>query len=295
MTRTRRGDMAHGRMATGHGETGAGDRSRVLFVHPGHTYNRLGGARLRWDALAAAMEHWGAVTRFEVDCGHGCDNHPTGPEVTDPRGWSPNADPYWYYYCPRTAQRLARLAAEGDWALVVASGLEMTRYLSEIPRTVQCPQVLDIKDVESRLRLAMARATRDRPRYAQYASEETSRQLAGLETAATRHCDAIWTCTEDDKRRLTELYPITASRISVLPNAVVDPGPMEPATPERVVFIGKLSYFPCIQARRVHHLRTRASPPHGPTPSARPSRRSRSPGHPRRQGPSRRSGRGRHT
>jgi glycosyltransferase involved in cell wall biosynthesis len=224
------------------------DGRRVLFVHPGDRYSRLSGAWLRWDALAAAMKRSATVIRFEVDCTDGCEDHPTGPPVMSTPGWAPREDPYWYKYCPRVAQRLAQVAADSTWTLILASGLEMTRYLSEVPSTVTAPRVIDIRDVESRLRLEMARATRDRPGEALLASEESSRQLAALESAAVRYCDAIVTCTQDDKQTLTELYPITADRIVVLPNAVADPGPVVPSVPQRLVFIGNLRYFPCVQA-----------------------------------------------
>lgn len=224
------------------------DRQQVLFVHPGDRNNRLGGARLRWDALTAAMNRSVSVTRFQVECTDECADHPTGPSVLPTSGWIPDEDPYWYNYCPRVARRLAEVAADREWALVVASGTEMTRYLSEVPATVSARRVLDVRDVESRLRLEMARVTRDRPHQVLLASEESSRQLAALELAAMRNCDAIWTCTRDDKQTLVELYPITADRIFVLPNAVVDPGPAALSVPERIVFIGNLRYFPNVEA-----------------------------------------------
>jgi len=224
------------------------ERGRVLFVHPGDRSNRLGGARLRWDALTAAMQRSLSVIRFEVGCNDGCGDHPNGPPVTSTSGWAPQEDPYWYNYCPRVAQRLREVAARGEWAVIVASGTEMTRYLSEVPSTVEAPRVLDVRDVESRLRLDMARASRDRRHQVLLASEESSRQLAALELAAVRNCDAIWTCTQDDKQTLTELYPVAPDRIFVLPNAVIDPGPAAPSVPERLVFIGNLRYFPNVEA-----------------------------------------------
>lgn len=221
---------------------------RILFVHPGDRYSRLSGAWLRWEALSVAMGRSATVIRFEVDCTNGCKDHPTGPRILSTRGWAPPEDPYWYKYCPHVAHRLARVAANGPWTLIIASGLEMTRYLSEVPSTVKAPRVLDIRDVESRLRLEMSRATQDRPGEVLLASEESSRQLAALELAAVRNCDAIVTCTRDDRQTLTELYPLPADRIVVLPNAVADPGPTLPSVPERLVFIGNLRYFPCVQA-----------------------------------------------
>lgn len=224
------------------------DGRRVLFVHPGDRYSRLSGAWLRWEALSAAMSQSAAVTRLEVDCTDECEDHPTGPVIASTLGWAPGEDPYWYKYCPRVAQRLARVAAEGGWTLILGSGLEMTRYLSEVPPTVTAPRVVDIRDVESRLRLEMARASRDRSGEILLASEESSRQLAALELAAVQNCKAIVTCTQVDRQTLTELYPITADRIVVLPNAVADPGPIVLSAPERLVFIGNLRYFPCVQA-----------------------------------------------
>jgi polysaccharide biosynthesis protein PslH len=221
---------------------------RVLFVHPGDRYSRLSGAWLRWDALSAAMSQSASVTRFEVDCTDECEDHPTGPAIPSTPGWAPGEDPYWYKYCPQVAQRLAQVAAEGEWTVILGSGLEMTRYLSEVPSTVMAPRVIDIRDVESRLRLEMARASRDRPGEVLLATEESSRQLAALELAAVQNCKAIVTCTHVDKQTLTDLYPITADRIVVLPNAVADPGPIVPSAPKRLVFIGNLRYFPCVQA-----------------------------------------------
>jgi hypothetical protein len=225
----------------------SGRQRRVLFVHPGDRYSRLSGAWLRWDALSAAMSRSAAVTRFEVDCTDECGDHPTG-SMSPSMGWAPREDPYWYKYCPRVAQRLAEVAADGEWTLILGSGLEMTRYLSEVPSTVTAPCVVDIRDVESQLRLEMARATRDRPGEILLASEESSRQLAALELAAVQNCKAIITCTHVDKQTLTELYPIAADRIVVLPNALADPGPIVPSAPQRLVFIGNLRYFPCVQA-----------------------------------------------
>ncbi|MGH3697234.1 MAG: glycosyltransferase family 4 protein [Pseudonocardiaceae bacterium] len=220
----------------------------MLFVHPGEAFNRIGGARLRWNALAEGMQRVAEVVRFETRCAGGCGGHPTGPAVEDSLGWMPDADPYWFYYCPRTARQLAQLAADGDFSIIVASGLEMTRYLSEIPATAGVKRVIDIKDVESELRLTITRATRDRPQYASWASEEVARQLGQLEVATTGECDAVWTCTEEDRATLVCKYGLRADGIWVLPNAVALPGIADVPRPSRVVCIGKLNYFPVVQA-----------------------------------------------
>lgn len=223
-------------------------RPRVLFVHPGPKFNRVGGARLRWDALAAGMGQTADVIRFETHCEDDCSDHPQGPVVSDSPGWMPEFDPYWMYYCRAISGRLQRFAAECQPDFIAVSGLEMTRYLSEIPASVPARRVIDIKDVESQLRLDIAQATRDRPKYAEYASPEVARQLGALERAASSACDAVWTCTDLDREELITRYRLDPARISVLPNAVAEPDAVTPTNPTRVVLIGNLRYFPCVQA-----------------------------------------------
>ncbi|MGL5828507.1 MAG: hypothetical protein ACRC0L_02935, partial [Angustibacter sp.] len=88
---------------------------------------------MRWDALAAGIRQAAEVIRFETHCNDECPDHPQGSPVADPQGWMPDHDPYWIYYCRHISVQLQRFAAECDPDLIVVSGLEMTRYLSEIP------------------------------------------------------------------------------------------------------------------------------------------------------------------
>ena len=218
-------------------------RPRVLFVHPGSKFNRVGGARMRWDALAAGMSLMAEVIRFETNCEADCADHPEGPAVDGSAGWMPEHDPYWIYYCRQVSERLQRFAAECEPDLIAVSGLEMTRYLSETPGSIPAQRVIDIKDVESQLRLDIAHATRDRPQYADYASPETARQLGELERAATNACDAVWTCTDLDRAELIKKYRLRPADIWVLPNAVAEPAGVMLTQPTRVVLIGNLRYF----------------------------------------------------
>ncbi|MEV6927401.1 glycosyltransferase family 4 protein [Dactylosporangium sp. NPDC051485] len=203
---------------------------------------------MRWDALAAGMSQTADVLRFETHCADDCPDHPQGPAVTDSPGWMPDHDPYWIYYCHKVSKQLQQFAAECEPDLIAASGLEMTRYLSEIPASVVARRVIDIKDVESQLRLDIAHATRDRPQYADYASPEVARQLGALERAASSACDAVWTCTDRDRAELIDRYGLDPASIWVLPNAVAEPDEAAPTKPTRVVLIGNLRYFPVVQA-----------------------------------------------
>jgi polysaccharide biosynthesis protein PslH len=220
----------------------------VLFVHPGPKFNRVGGARLRWDALAAGMSQTAEVIRFETDCSEDCSDHPQGSVVTDSPGWMPNHDPYWIYYCRKVSEQLHRVVAQREPDVIVASGLEMTRYLSEIPSSFSARRVIDIKDVESQLRLDIAHATRNRSQYSDYASPAVADQLGQLEHAASSACDAVWTCTDRDRAELIARYGLDPVSVWVLPNAVAKLDQVAPTKPKRVVFIGNMRYFPCIQA-----------------------------------------------
>lgn len=228
----------------------------VVLVNSGDPRDRVGGARLRWDAIADGLERWGRLHRFEPWCDGSCGRpHPQDSAMRVPVGWMPAHDPFFEFYCPQQALRLLDLIHRVDPRVVIGSGLEMARYLSLVSDR---PTVVDFKDVDSDVRrdighatqARMAHRTYRRGDYERYVAPQTIDQLEELQRAAVKACRAVWTCTDRDRDIIVSRYGIDHRRVHVVPNAVRIPalGDPAPAPPSRVVFVGKLNYFPCVQA-----------------------------------------------
>jgi polysaccharide biosynthesis protein PslH len=231
-----------------------------LLVNSGDPRDRVGGARLRWEALAAGLRQIGQLNRFEPWCDRSCgQQHPESSEVPDPLAWMPSQDPFYEFYCPEQARRLQDSILQLQPDFVIGSGLEMARYISEASH-LGCITAIDFKDVDSEVRKAMSRAVKEQngyeafhsEEYDHYLSQQTVHQLEELQHAALRSCDLVWTCTDRDQQILVAAFRLFAGKVQVVPNAVHVSEHTLPTSnvPLRVVFIGKLNYLPCVQASR---------------------------------------------
>jgi glycosyltransferase involved in cell wall biosynthesis len=73
--------------------------------------------------------------------------------------------------------------------------------------------------------------------------------VRAIEEHALRAVDRVWTCTDLDRRRLSEVHRVDADRIGIVPNTVTVGPPRAQATAVgQVVFVGRLDWFPNIEA-----------------------------------------------
>lgn len=244
---------------------------RVLFITNGVAEMQVGGAALRCAALESALAEAAQVTRVSVAC--------TAPDACThpaPEGASPypqrivQATPFHATYCAAVAERLVETARRIRADVVIASGLECGAYLKLFRDVIPCASVLDLHNIDSPLYAEISAAVRARPDRSHFVTFDGD-CLATVESMALSWADRVWTCTEIDRRRLVALHGFAQDRISVVPNAVSVTGSLAPEPPaiEHVFYVGRLDWFPNVQAAefmvdelRPHLLRKGVSVPY---------------------------------
>ncbi|MFD9538597.1 glycosyltransferase [Streptomyces sp. NPDC060022] len=225
-----------------------GRQHRTALVVPGSLTKYVGGAPLRWKALHRAMRAQGPVLLAECaerdTCGSVCavSGGPTGQ-------W--RAPQYFYdrMYCEAWAESLLRRFREAGITTVVCSGLRTYRYVLRFALESDLRVVFDLHGIESVLHDEIDRAKTADPAVGNFPRKDNS-WMRELEESAVLAADAAWTATDADLKLLRATYPRCADvPVTVVPNAV-DPSDysFEPGAVDRVVFTGRLDYYPNVEA-----------------------------------------------
>jgi len=142
-----------------------------------------------------------------------------------------------------TLRRLVRrVLATDPFDFVVAESTFMARYLDLVPRDV--PRLIDTHNIDSVTfsRYVTALGSGLRRAYAAI----TARKLAAFEAATFRASDGVWVCSEVERELVGAMAP--GSRVWMVPNGVdttfFDPAPWAAPVPDRVLFFGRLDYYP---------------------------------------------------
>jgi polysaccharide biosynthesis protein PslH len=216
-------------------------RPRVALVTAVDVDAGHGGAPMRVRALHSALAASTEVRLLRTRCTHDgfCPDRRAGA-----------ADPFAGYFCARTLERLRAELAGWPLDVVVVTELQLHRYALEFARRADVPVVLDLHNVEFPLRRAIGERA---PAGSWPALNFTSQHCAAVrqvEHHALRAVDQVWACSQTDKDTALAWYPdVPADKIQVVPNAVPMPagGPVA-GPPARVVFTGRLDYYPNIEA-----------------------------------------------
>ncbi len=239
---------------------------RVLFLSPRQCWPALSGAKLREYHLARALSRCSELTHvYFAEAGQAPltandlpltkrivavpKPHPYGP-LKILRGVAGKWPlPVLNYTSPLMTTALSRLDASPGFDLVHLDSIHMVRYVKSLGRILgQAPRVsYDWHNIESE---AMRRYAESAPSPARriYANL-TAVKLEALEREILATAFGHIVCSERERIRLQRIAP--AARIAVVENGV-DCGYFrelrrEP-TRRRIVFVGKMDYYPNIEA-----------------------------------------------
>ena len=158
--------------------------------------------------------------------------------LRDPMG---HASDNWYSKVAEA--ELCEMVGRVEPDVVVIEHLWLQRYIPRL-KELGCTVVLDAHNLEGPLAEEMA-SGRDDPFSAMFA-----KRAAAIEAAALESVDQVWVCSEDDARRIGELYP-SAAPVVVVPNTIdVDryARTREPAPPTALVYPAVFEYLPNVLA-----------------------------------------------
>jgi len=153
----------------------------------------------------------------------------TDPALTSPppkdlrlgaRAWllDPNGHPSDLLHSPRADEEIARRLAEFQPSAVLVEGVWLHGYLPGL-RAADCRIILDCFNVESVLYRELAR-TSDRPGLeGRVIRDVLPDRTESIERSAVAAVDQVWVCSEEDERRLVELYS-PESPVFVIPNGL---------------------------------------------------------------------------
>jgi glycosyltransferase involved in cell wall biosynthesis len=213
---------------------------RWVLVTPGDPGRVVGGAALRWLALERALTGLAPGERVPVWCRCG-QEHPA------PDGADPADRLFRSKWCPAELGAVTRAVAARRATHVVFSGLELADYVRRFTPPHPVRRVLDLHNSEARLcRDLTAAINADGPRVTHARCDA----LEVVEAACLRSVDAVWTCTDRDNTITRSEHPAFAGPVDTVPNAVEVPPPTPQGDLRRVLFVGRIDWFPNTVAAR---------------------------------------------
>jgi glycosyltransferase involved in cell wall biosynthesis len=151
----------------------------------------------------------------------------------------PMGHPSDHWYSPVAEAELCEMVARVEPDVVVIEHLWLHRYIPRL-KELGCRVVLDAHNLEGPLHEEVASGRND-PFSAMFA-----KRAAAIEAAALETVDQVWACSEDDARRIGELYP-SAAPVIVVPNTIdVDRYARtgEPGPPTALLYPAVFEYLP---------------------------------------------------
>jgi glycosyltransferase involved in cell wall biosynthesis len=133
-----------------------------------------------------------------------------------------------------------------DFDLALSESTFMYRYMDLFAANV--PRVVDTHNIDSVTFTRYARTLRAKAR--RWYAAQTARKLRRFEAQTFAAADAIWVCSDDEAGLVREMAP--GANVWTVPNGV-DTAAMAPRddvrpVPGRLVFFGRLDYFPNVDA-----------------------------------------------
>ncbi len=152
----------------------------------------------------------------------------------------------WNQESEAMRRTLVRLGAELEFDLCVFVTTFMFRFLRDLPRG--CRTVVDTHNVDSITFDRYARAMRN-PVKRTYAAI-TARRLRQFEDRVYEAVDLTWVCSDNEHEEIRRRVP--QATVDVVPNGVdtqrFAPDDATPPSGSRLLFFGKLDYFPNVDA-----------------------------------------------
>ncbi len=219
--------------------------ARTALVIPASTGTGRGGVQMRMAALHAAMASAVPCELVELRCDRyqGCRARcavtgglPAGCAV---KNYHDRA------FCEDYASQLIRQFVADRVSVVVCSHLFTYRYAVRFAESGRLRVILDIHNVESVLSHDIRAALPDgSPAKRWTHTEGHVAAVRAVELAAVGAADELWTCSERDRALAMSTFGLGGKRVVVVPNAVQVTDPPPAAKPSRIVFTGRLDYYP---------------------------------------------------
>jgi glycosyltransferase involved in cell wall biosynthesis len=218
-------------------------------VIPGGPGAEQGGMAMRTAALYEAMALAVPSERVAVNC----DRHQGCRSRCAVTGGAPAGcaikDMHERAFCEAYASQLIGRFADDGVRAVVCSHLLMYRYAVRFADSGRLRVILDIHNVESVLSRDIWKALPDGSVQKRWGhSESYVASVRAVEHSAVSAADELWTCSEHDRALLISTFGLDGSKVVVVPNAVRVTGPPRAAKPSRIIFTGRLDYYPNTQA-----------------------------------------------
>lgn len=148
---------------------------------------------------------------------------------------------YWNQQSAAAHAIVARLVAEREFSIGMAVTTFMWRYLDSLPKGV--PRIVDTHNVDSVNMDRYVTSLGHGPK--RWYAARTAANLRHLEREVFAAADQVWVCSDDEAATLAASG--VGSPVIVVPNGVdtvrFSPG-NSPPEPARLLFFGKLDYFP---------------------------------------------------
>jgi glycosyltransferase involved in cell wall biosynthesis len=155
---------------------------------------------------------------------------------------------YWRCQSAEGHREVARMIGADGFDLGVAVTTFMWPYLQALAPSAR--RVVDTHNVDSVV-LERYAGTMGRTPRAVYA-KLTARKMRALECDTYAGADEVWVCSQTEQELGRSLAP--SARIAVVPNGVdlraLSPAGMPAPVPDRLVFVGRMDYFPNLDGLR---------------------------------------------
>lgn len=203
-----------------------------------------GGMGMRWRALRSALGGPAGCRLYEIDCDRTAHCHDRCPvSGVAHRRPGPRGSYFDRAFCQQKLDLVTHQLESG--ATVVCSGLNTYRYLTGLAGRQGIRVVYDMHNAELPLHRAINAAMR--PGTDQYGPMPLE-LVEFAERAAVTAADEIWACSDHDIAHIAQMYS-AATPARVVPNVVETPDVVA-TVPERVVFTGRMDYYPNLVAAR---------------------------------------------
>jgi polysaccharide biosynthesis protein PslH len=215
-----------------------------------------GGMGMRWRALYEALGGPAGCHLYEIACNRATTCHERCA-VSGVRHRRPGHRGSYFdrAFCrDRLDQLVERMTADGV-NTVVCSGLNTYRYVTGLAGRPGLRTVYDMHNVELPLYRSINAAMHAQPADAVGFGPMPLELIEFSERAALAAADEIWACSQHDLADVAATYPeVAATSTRVVPNVVAVPAPVghtgPVAAPARVVFTGRMDYYPNLLAAR---------------------------------------------
>lgn len=226
-------------------------RLKVALVHSDMRFFWAGGAKMRVDRLCEALDELVDLRRIRVRPSPADERAADAERADALAGHVIGSSAFGLYYGAEASRALAAELRPLEIDLLVASDLNVARYAMDMQDALGIPYILDLHNIESRLRRDIRDAS-DRSSRAQPFVAESVDAVANLEDVAVRRARQVWCCSTADVETLKGMFSDVEVDVQYVPNVVRVESDLEltgnAEVPRRVVFVGSLDYLPNRQA-----------------------------------------------